>query len=159
MKEFSAEEKRKYYIFQNTLSVSGAGVMLLSGWNVIKIIIMMITNDSFFDELFDKLIEPDQRKVAIFMFFVLAVILVMISLYIGYSAIKEASGTDRGWRYLAVCSIVLIISIIFTIEDVVKEGMLKDIGEKLMDILSDIMSIEIIVSSIVVKIYRKKGMR
>lgn len=153
-------ERRRYRIFQNMLSMSGAGIVLLGVWDTVKVIMFIMFDRESLYELFSVDDADDLYKTMTLILIVAILILILlIKLMIGKTAHAEAKGDKKGYVYLFFVLCMILIS--FPTSYVISEGdsvMKMDmIWSIIIDSVSCIVMAEIILASLMVKRYRKKG--
>lgn len=161
------EEIRKYRKNQNTLSVSGSGLIILGFWSVIKTIMLITYNRGAVDALFEGLVDDALLEtVVVVMLVVVSIIDLLIRVYVGTSASAEARGRKKGYAYPVVSAAFVLLYItslyaeiagFFEGRQISGEVLLDDIIVMVVDFISLGLFISVIVSSICVKRFRRKS--
>jgi len=158
--------QRKLRRYENHLIVIGGGIATLGVWNIIKALVMMISNRQYMQSLWDDITEvygePLLFKVIFFaIFFIVAFFILGIYFYIGFSARAEGFGKRSGWLYL----VLTIISVTFSVY--VLKVNISDFDEYYSSVSDGVVAVfiecttvvtmcELIFSSVMVKILRHK---
>ena len=161
---------------QNTLYISGIGVIILGIWSVLKTVLNFTLNAQATRKMVmelgtGRLDEPeyaltnDQYYIAfIVITCIILVIDLLIRLYIGLKAMREGKGRQTGYKYIVFASL-LTISFVFSIYGTIVSFMddssqMMDIFDKIsvlvVDFVSFIMSFDMVISAIRVKIILRK---
>ncbi len=150
---------RKY---QNTLSISGIAVIAFGVWSVLKMLIFFsINRDLFTSEIAASSDNEELPLYAVVIALIIFIALyIFLHLYIGLTARSEARGKKRGYFYLILTSVYLVISYI----SYINTASASSAGDNLDTILSsgivDLTVIyvffEVIINSLRVKKLKKK---
>ncbi|MCR5356808.1 MAG: hypothetical protein K6E63_05315 [Lachnospiraceae bacterium] len=103
--------------YEDDLNVGGLGVVILGAWDVLKVIMLLITEikDEISLEEFageEKAIAVGVIIVIVAMFLLMVFLIFKIHLYIGLNASKAAKGEDYKKGYYTGAIILLVISVL-----------------------------------------------
>lgn len=146
--------------YQNLLTVSGLGVIVLALWSVLKTILYFVLNRDIFNQAFAGVSDNALVKaVAIGMIAAILLIDLTIRLFVGMSARAEGFGKKKGYAYiilavlLALLSLTSLVLIFFN-----SSG--KSITEMIVSVIVEatslIVVIELLVAAFTVKKLRKE---
>ena len=108
-------EQARIRRLQDTLSITGVGVIALTAWSLAKTTMFFMLFDEATQRELYKLSEDIPMEVFYIVFAVLALIDFMIRLYVGLSARAEGNGKRKGFVYLAVAVVLVIASVVYII--------------------------------------------
>lgn len=156
------KELRKY---QNTLVVSGTGVLLFGAWSVAKAVLFFTLVPIFADALLELGLEDAlTEKVLMALVWSLVVINLAAELlmrtYIGLCAIAEGKGRKKGYGYLLLAGFLVIQYLLMLLQGIgtaqlIADSLLDTVVTLILDLTSLYTMLEMIVSSVRVKRHRK----
>ena len=99
---------------QNLLVEAGMGVILFAVWSVAKVNLYLGNSPFILEDLYEvaEQLDINEKFFLIFMVSIVAVVLLFqlsIRLYIGLSAAAEGKGKSKGFVYLVLAAVLLII--------------------------------------------------
>jgi len=151
--------------YQRMLINTGAGVIILGGWSLIKTFLQYFLNNEAYAQLIEGIeITEDIRFLRVLVFvimFVLMLIDLLIRLFVGLSARSEGFGKKKRCIYIVIACILAVFQIISTIYSFrsisyLDNTIVDKIVAFLVDLTSLVVIIELIVSAIYVRILRKR---
>jgi len=146
--------------YQNLLTVSGLGVIVLALWSVLKtILFIFVKKDDLEKEFAD--ISENSAMMAMVIAILAAVILIdlLIRLYVGLSARAEGFGKKKGYGYivfavlLGLLSVLSLVLIFFDTGDTSIEELIVSV---IVEATSLVVVIELLVAAFTVKKLRKE---
>lgn len=162
---------RKLRKQQNLLVDAGMGVILFAIWSVVQVNLYLGLS-SFSVEEFRKAAESIGLGMLELDFFIIFITVILVAillwqlgirLYIGLCATAEGKGTKKGWAYLVLAAMLLVINLRSSFQIFIVDRLLA--GEKLsvnlvtcicMEAASLYVLLELLISGIRVKMLRKK---
>ena len=148
---------------ENTLSITGLGVVALSVWSVLRIALFFILDPNLMINYFSKIVpevETMEFKYIIIGVFIVLIVELLIRLYVGKHAYYEGHGKKRGYLYILISLFFLRLSVQNIIgylsPDAITISMEDTISCIIFEITSIITLVELIYSSIAVKVLRRK---
>ena len=110
---YMGSEKAKLRRYEDDLNVSGTGALIMGVWMLVKTLIqaMMTPIFSLAFEGEDPALVPYIRAAAVFVVSSLLLVVVVMHLYIGINAIRDARGREykKGYRKLSAFLMVLTL--------------------------------------------------
>ena len=146
---------------QNTLIVTGMAVVALSLWNVIKTFLFIRLDPENYKELVKTLTggSVSQSFTTIFVFSMLGIDF-LLRLYVALKANKEGRGKGNYYFYLIIAGFFVLTSVISIIYYFEPEYYSVSVSDTFLSVLFDVTSvitvIELIYSSITVKVLSHK---
>ena len=150
---------RKY---TKNLSISGIAVIAFGVWSILKALILFsINRDLFTEELYKSAdSESISFSAVVITLVVIIVLYIFLHLFIGLNARSEASGKKKGYFYLILTSVYLVISVISYIgtgtSASAEDNMDTILSSGLVDLTVIFVFFEVIINSMRVKKLRKK---
>lgn len=97
---------------QNTLLITGVGMVALSLWSIIKTVLFIELDSQTFEALFVELLgEMYEKRLAVYAVFIFLAVDLLLRVYVGLRARKEGRGHKCGNFYLAVDAFFIVLSI------------------------------------------------
>lgn len=148
---------------QTTLICSGVAVIAFGLWSILRTMMMLIFRKSYFRELLagngDIPVELS-TKILYITIFVMLILDLLFRLYAGMKAIREGSGKHRRITYiiLSILYVAFFVSMdVFLFFDDYGRGVnIENIAGLIIDLTTQIAFIEIIVSSIALRLYEHR---
>ena len=107
-------DKAKLRRYEDDLNVSGAGVIIMGAWAVVRVLIEVFLQTNPSEELAKE--APEDRLpillIVIAMVVILSAVVLTIHLYIGLNAMRAAKGMKYSRGYYAVAIILLILTVL-----------------------------------------------
>lgn len=153
---------------QNRLVDAGVGVILFAIWSVAKVNLYLGLSMFPIDQLYETADEVgiNEKFFLAFMITIAAAILLWqlsTRLYIGLAAVAEGKGKKKGWGYLVLTAVLLIIDIQTSWENFIVERILAGEGLSVnlitgicMEAAAVYVMLELLISGIIVKKLRRQ---
>ena len=156
--------ERKLRHLQNNLVIAGTGLMAFTFWNIIRVLLFLVTYRSELKEYIQSLAEEEGTEIPpILVYLVLILIVVLVSLpyiIIGKSARTDGMGKKKKTFFIVLAVIMLIpqaLIAIFSISEVFDAGeaLIEALITALIDLTTFCVLMETVITAILVKKYRK----
>ena len=153
---------------QNRLVDAGVGVILFAIWSVAKVNLYLGLSMFPIDQLYETADQAgiNEKFFLAFMITIVAAILLWqlsTRLYIGLAAVAEGKGKKKGWGYLVLTAVLLIIDIQTSWENFIVERILAGEGLSVnlitgicMEAAAVYAMLELLISGIIVKKLRRQ---
>ena len=141
---------------QSTLRISGLAIIAFEAWNVVQMILLMVTQP---DEVGLNELDLSVRIIYYIVLAVICAVMMGLRLIVGLSARAEANGKKKGFFYLVVAVVVAIMSIsnvVIIIQSAADESLVAIIFSLIIELTSLFAIVELFVSSIRVKRYTRQ---
>lgn len=154
-------EKAELRRYEDDLNVSGAGVVVLGVWSIVRVLIELFLNTKEYLDFGSD--DPDSAMmgmiVVIAIIVIVSFVIMKIHLYIGLNAMRAAKGREHKGGYFVAAIIIAVLSVLSLstyVEDLQKLDRLDTtLASMLVDITTIYIFIVVILSSI--KIRKLKG--
>ena len=149
--------------YRNLLTVSGLGVIMLSGWNVLKMILIFVMQRDTIEALFAELsIDAVVKNVTLGI--IVSIILVdsLMRFFVGRSARAEGFGKKKGNAYivfailLVLGSLSSLILVFYDNDSLASSKILQTAVSVIFEVTSTVVTLELLVSAFTVKKLEKE---
>ena len=107
-------EKARLRKYEDDLNVSGAGVIILGIWSIVKVLIIVFIEAKDYVDFKDE--EPAVRIISmillVLLIAVISFIVMKVHLYIGLNAMRAAKGMEYKKGYFTATVIILILAVL-----------------------------------------------
>ena len=146
---------------ENLMNVLGKAIIVFGLVSVLKLIIVLLSDDDIIEYFKKGTITTIAIIMVIIAIILIAALEMIIRIYIGISAIKEAQGIKRSSAYLVLCAIFTVITLFLIVYSVIQlfqdeNYILNFLAGFLLDVTSAAISVMVFITSIKVRVRRKK---
>ncbi len=144
-------DKAKLRRYEDDLNVSGAGVILMGAWAVVRVLIEAFLQTKPSEELADQ--APEDRLpillIVIGMIVVISVVVMTIYLYIGLNAMRAAKGMkhSKGYYYAAIILLINLVIGLSSYKEEIRD--IENIDTTIAAILVDLTTIYILAVTVI----------